>query len=220
MKRTVLTSSTAACTPTGPNAAKVADETTWTDATSPEINPYRRSKVLAERAAWDFVAGSDHSMELTTILPGAIFGPVVGTEIPGSVEVIQRLLSGAMPGVPRIGFSIVDVRDLADLHIRAMAAPQAAGERFVATGDFLWMQEMARILRTELGEQAAKVPTRRLPSWLVRAMARAVPPMRTLTPLLDRELTFSSAKAREVLGFAPRPGAETVVDCARDLVRR
>jgi nucleoside-diphosphate-sugar epimerase len=217
VKRVVLTSSTAAATPTGPGAATVADETVWTDPASRDVNTYRRSKTLAERAAWDFMAAHAGPTTLTTILPGAVFGPVLAPDTPGSVEVIRRLLAGRPPGIPRLGFSIVDVRDLADLHIRAMTSPQAAGERFIATGEFMWMADIARTLRTQLGRRAAKVPTRHVPSVVVRAVARFVPPMRTLTPLLGRELTFSSAKARQVLGFSPRPAATTVVDCANSL---
>jgi dihydroflavonol-4-reductase len=217
VKRVVLTSSTGASTPTGPGAATVADETVWTDPTSPDINAYRRSKTLAERAAWDFIADQASPITLTTVLPGAVFGPILGTEIAGSVEVIQRLLAGRPPGIPHLGLSIVDVRDLADLHIRAMTSPQAAGERFIAAGEFMWMADIAQTLRSRLGERAAKVPTRRLPSFVLRSLAWFVPPLRPLTPLLGRELSFSSAKARRVLGFSPRPAATTVIDCANSL---
>jgi nucleoside-diphosphate-sugar epimerase len=157
-------------------------------------------------------------MTLTTILPVAIFGPVLASDNPGSsVEVIKRLLAGRPPGLPRFGFSIVDVRDLADLHIRAMTAPDAAGERFIASGEFMWMSDMARTLRANLGKRAAKVPTRELPGPLVRILAWFVPQLRPLTPLLGRRLTFSSAKAQRMLGFSPRPAATTVVDCAESL---
>jgi dihydroflavonol-4-reductase len=109
------------------------------------------------------------------------------------------------------------VRDLADLHIRAMTAPEAAGERFIAVGEFRWMADIARTLRSKLGDRAAKVPTRTLPDRVVRVLAWFVPPLRTLTPLLGRELTFSSAKARRVLAFLPRPADTTIVDCANSL---
>jgi nucleoside-diphosphate-sugar epimerase len=217
VKRVVLTSSTGACTPVGPAAAKVADETVWTDADSPQVNTYRRSKTLAEQAAWQFIEQNPGPMTLTAVLPAAVFGPVLGEVLPGTAETLQRLLSGQFPGIPRLGFSIVDARDLADLHLQAMTAPQAAGERFVAAGEFLWLAEIAQILRSSLGERAARIPARRMPSPMLRGLAWFVPTLRTLTPLLDRELAFSSAKAQRVLGFTPRPAADTISDCAASL---
>jgi nucleoside-diphosphate-sugar epimerase len=122
--------------------------------------------VLAERAAWDLMTGNADHTTLTTILPGAVFGPLLTAENLGSVQVIQRLLEGRPPGIPRLGFSVVDVRDLADLHIRAMTAPNAAGQRFLATGDFMWMKDIAGTLRARLGERAARVrPARCRTSW-------------------------------------------------------
>jgi dihydroflavonol-4-reductase len=218
VKRVVMTSSTAAATPSPSDVDAVADETVWTDVTDPDVTPYRRSKVLAERAAWDFMDGYDGPTTLTTILPVAIFGPVLAPDNRGSVDVIQRLLTGRPPVLPRFGFSIVDVRDLADLHIRAMTSPEAAGERFVAAGEFRWLSDIARTLRERLGDRAAKVPTRGVPDGVVRLLARVVPPLRTLTPLLGRDLAFDASKARRVLGFAPRPAASTVVDCAESLL--
>ncbi|MEV0718759.1 NAD-dependent epimerase/dehydratase family protein [Asanoa sp. NPDC050611] len=213
VRRVVMTSSTAATTPA--DSRGVADETVWTDPADPNLTPYRRSKLLAERAAWDYAAAN--GLELTTVLPAAVFGPVRSPANAGSVEVIARLLTGRPPLLPRFGFTIVDVRDLADLHIRAMTDPAAAGERFIGAGEFRWLAEIAATLRTHLGGAARKVPTRPVPDGLVRALARVVPPLRTLTPLLGRDLTFTSAKAQRVLGFTPRPVAETILDCARSL---
>jgi nucleoside-diphosphate-sugar epimerase len=206
-----MTSSTAAATPASAKAA-VSDESVWTDPDDRAVTPYRRSKVLAERAAWDFMAAHPSATTLTTILPVAIFGPVLPGVSAGSVDIIRRLLTGRPPVLPRLGFTIVDVRDLADLHLRAMVSPAAAGERFIGAGEFRWLSEIAGTLRSRLGERAAKVPTRGVPDFLVRLLARFVPPLRTLTPLLGRQLTFSSAKARRVLGFSPRPVEETIVD--------
>jgi nucleoside-diphosphate-sugar epimerase len=211
VQRVVMTSSTAAATPASAKAA-VSDESVWTDPDDRAVTPYRRSKVLAERAAWDFMAAHPSATTLTTILPVAIFGPVLPGVSAGSVDIIRRLLTGRPPVLPRLGFTIVDVRDLADLHLRAMVSPAAAGERFIGAGEFRWLSEIAGTLRSRLGERAAKVPTRGVPDFLVRLLARFVPPLRTLTPLLGRQLTFSSAKARRVLGFSPRPVEETIVD--------
>ncbi len=217
VQRIVMTSSTAACT--GPGG-QPGDESVWTDPAGRGVTPYRRSKILAERAAWDFMATSSTrttQTTLTTVLPGAIFGPVLTTANLGSVELVQRLLTGRPPALPRVGFTVIDVRDLADLHIRAMTAPEAAGERFIAAGQFMSFAHMAGVLRARLGDRAAKVPTREIPDFVVRVLARFIPPLRALVPLLGSPRVFSSAKAQRVLGFVPRPGAETIVDCAESL---
>ena len=155
---------------------------------------------------------------LTTILPGAVFGPILGTDNLGTVQVIGRLLRGAMPGTPKIGLEVVDVRDLADIHIRAMTSSAAAGERFLATGEFMWMRDIARVLRMGLGDDAAKVPKRDLPNAVVRAMAKVRPELQGIMPGLGRRNRHTTAKAERVLGWTPRPGAETVLDCARSLI--
>ena len=151
VKRVVMTSAAAAArTPMNSNA--VSDETVWADADDPRFDAYRRSKIIAERAAWDFMA--NESTEFTTILPGAVFGPALMRGDGGSVRVIGGLLQGRPPGLPRLGFWIVDVRDLADLHIRAMTSPAAAGERFIAANEFMWMEDVASALRKGLGDRA------------------------------------------------------------------
>lgn len=218
IKRVVFTSSTAAATPPVQSGDSVNDETVWTDPNDPDINAYRQSKALAERAAWDFMTANPGSTTLTTILPSAVFGPVLTMENLGSVQVIQRMLDGRLPGTPRIGFCVVDVRDVADAHIRAMTLPEAAGQRFIAAGEFMWMEEIAQTLRTKLGEPAGKVLTRRLPNFVVKLMALINPPLRAVTPTLGRKHVFNSAKAQRVLGFSPRPAATTVVECAESLI--
>lgn len=218
VKRVVMTSSGAAATPRDLRKTKVADETVWTDPKDPNINAYRYSKLLAERAAWDFMAEHKGTMTLTTVLPTAVFGPILSRDSMSSVQLILALLNGAQPAIPRMGFNVVDVRDVADLHIRAMTAPEAAGERFIAASDFMWMGDVAAALRENLGAKAAKVPTRNMPSFLVRLLALFSPRLRAIVPTLDRELSFSAAKAQRVLGFRFRPAGETVVDCGKSLV--
>tara|TARA_R110000868_G_scaffold17312_3_gene76205 strand:- start:561 stop:1568 length:1008 start_codon:yes stop_codon:yes gene_type:complete len=218
VKRVVVTSSGAAATPRNLKKVKVSDETVWTDPNDPNINAYRKSKLMAERAVWEFVADYNGSTSVTTILPAAIFGPVLTKDGLGSVALIQTLLKGAQPAIPRIGFNVVDVRDVAELHILAMTAPEAAGERFVAAGDFMWMGDVATVLRNKLGSRAAKVPTRNMPSLVVRFLALFMPQLRAIVPNLDRDLSFSAAKAERVLGWKARPAAVTVVDCAESLL--
>lgn len=216
VRQVVMTSSTAACTPVPPPEGRAIDESDWTDPDQPDLSPYRRSKVLAERAAWEFMAG--RTTTLTTILPGAIFGPVLSRGQLGSVAFIQRLLNGQPPALPRLTFNITDVRDLANLHVRAMLTPGAAGERFIAMGDALWYEEMALVMKSRLGARAAQVPTRRMPDFAFKALAVASPQMRALLPLLGRTQQFSAAKARHVLGFEPRPPQDTIADCGASLL--
>lgn len=214
--RVVMTSAANTASPTSYTAGGVYDETTFS-ADDPAFPAYRRSKIVAERAAWDFMAGYDGPTTLTTVLPGAVFGPVLSGGSLGSVQIIQRLLEGKMPGVPRVGLEVVDVRDVVDLHLRAMTSPAAAGERFLGTGEFLWMRDIAAALRAGLGEQGRRVPTRQLPDVAVRIAARRDPGLRSIIPGLGRRAVHSTEKARRVLGWTTRPAADTVVDTARSL---
>lgn len=218
VKRVVITSSGAAATPRNLKKVKIVDETVWTDPNDPNINAYRKSKLMAERAVWDFVADYKGPTTVTTILPAAIFGPVLTKDSLGSVAIIQGLLKGTQPAIPRIGFNVIDVRDVAELHILAMTAPEAAGERYIAAGDFMWMADVAAVLREKLGKRAAKVPTRNMPSLVVRFLALFMPQLRAVVPNLDRDLSFSSAKAQRAFSWVPRPARVTVVECAESLL--
>jgi dihydroflavonol-4-reductase len=147
-----------------------------------------------------------------------VFGPILDTDNLGSVQVIGRLLQGRIGGVPRIGLEVVDVRDIADVHIRAMTTPEAAGQRFLATGEFMWMSDIASVLRERLGADAQRVPTRTIPDPLVRLVALFDPQLRAITPGLGRRSRHTTAKAQTLLGWQPRPGADTVEACARSLI--
>src|SRR5947209_11252503 len=166
VQRVVLTSSVAAVRHSrAPSAVAPYDETDWTDPDDLRRTPYTRSKTIAERAVWDRVRAVGADSRLATVNPGAIIGPVLGDDRSYSLQAIERLLNG-MPAMPRLGFTFVDVRDVADLHIRAMTAGEAGGERFLAVDRFLRMQDVGRILRERLGPAAAKVPTRVAPNLL------------------------------------------------------
>lgn len=218
VKRVVATSACAAASPALYTDDGVTDETLWTDPEDPRLSPYRKSKTLSELAAWEFMKAQSGPTTLTTILPGAVFGPVLTAERIGTAQVIGRLLQGRMPGNPRVGFEVVDVRDLAEAHIRAMTSPQAAGERFIAVGDFMWMADISRILRAKLGTTASKVPKRDLPDFVLKLMAHFNPSVRAITLGLGRKHRHTPEKAQRLLGWRARPGAETVVDCAQSLL--
>ena len=151
---------------------------------------------------------------LATVLPAAVAGPVFSAEYAHAAQLVQRMLSGKVPRFPHLGFCVVDVRDAVDLHLRAMTAPEAAGERFIAASEWMWMADVAQVLRAELGDAAKKVPTRSMPDPVLRLVALFQRPVRFVLPLLGRKHVFSSAKARTVLGWNPRPAAVTLVDSA------
>jgi dihydroflavonol-4-reductase len=213
VKRVVMTSSCAAATPPSGEEG-VFDEMLWTDPSSAGIDAYRTSKLMAERTAWE--VAQERQLSLTTVLPGAVFGPLLSTGTAGSVKVIGQMLQG-MPGVPRIGLNIVDVRDLAELHILALTNPQAGGERYIAVSEHLWMKEVAEVLREELGDKASKVSKRSIPDFAIKALVKAAPDAKALIPMLGRRYEYTNAKAR-TLGWQPRPARETVVDCAESLL--
>ena len=217
VERVVVTSSVAAVRGGVQGSEVPLTEADWTDGDNPALEPYTRSKAIAERAAWDLVAGRGEQGKLAAVNPGAILGPVLGEDRSFSLQMVERLLKG-IPGTPRIGFSVVDVRDVADLHLRAMTAPEAGGERLIAVARFMWMADVAEILRERLGPAAAKVPKRSLPDFLVRAMGLFDPSVRSVARQLGQRVELSNEKARTLLGWQPRPVEETVVDCARSLI--
>jgi dihydroflavonol-4-reductase len=216
-ERVVVTSSVAAVRGGVKSAPAPLTEADWTDGDNADLQPYTRSKTLAERAAWDLVAERGETAKLAVVNPGAILGPVLGDERSTSLGLVERLLKG-MPGTPRIGFSVVDVRDVADLQIRAMTAPEAGGERFIAVARFQWMADIAAVMRDRLGPAAAaKVPKRALPDFLVRAIGIFDPSVRSVAKQLGEKVELSAQKAESLLGWSPRPVEETIVDCARSL---
>jgi nucleoside-diphosphate-sugar epimerase len=192
-------------------------EEDWTDGDDTSRSPYVRSKTLAEQAAWEHVRAAGATERLAVVNPGAIIGPVISDDHSYSLQAIQRLLDG-MPAAPRLGFAFVDVRDVVDLHLRARADPGAGGERFIATDRFLWMPEVAAVLRARLGDAARKVPSRTAPDILIRAMALFDPSVRSVLGDLGRASYFSSVKARSQLGWEPRPVEDSIEDCARSLL--
>jgi nucleoside-diphosphate-sugar epimerase len=218
VQRIVLTSSVAAASRASGLMESVSDETVWTTLDDPNVGAYARSKTLAERMAWDLIASSGGATTLVAINPSVVLGPVLSGDYSASVQVVERLLSGRVPGIPRLGFNVVDVRDVADLHILAMTAPEAAGQRFIAAGSFGWLADLAILLRARLGDAANKVPTRRVPDFLVRLAALFSRELRTAVPRLGQKRDFTSAKAQATLGWRPRPLEETVLDCARSLI--
>lgn len=220
VKRVVVTSSFAAIGYGHPPRATPFDETVWSDIDGVDVQAYPKSKTLAERAAWDFIAREGGGLELAVVNPTAVFGPVLGADFSSSIGIIKALLDGAMPAVPRIYFGLVDVRDVADLHLRVMSAPGANGERFLATsGDIMSVLQIARLLRGKLGRRARRVPRFQAPDWMMRLAARRNPQARAALPLLGKVRRSTSAKAQTLLGWRPRDNAEMLVATAESLIK-
>jgi nucleoside-diphosphate-sugar epimerase len=220
VRRVVLTSSFAAAGYGHPPRETPFDETSWADISHGGVTTYVKSKTLAERAAWDFVAKEGGGLELAVINPVGIFGPVLGPDYSTSIALVRRLMEGGMPGCPRLYFGVVDVRDAAALHLLAMTHPAAKGERFLAAaGDFMSVQDIARVLRAQMGAAGGKVPVRQLPNWLVRLAALRDPGVRQFVPELGKRKNATSEKARRVLGWTPRSNEEAIVATAESLMR-
>ncbi|MZD03540.1 NAD-dependent epimerase/dehydratase family protein [Streptomyces sp. SID5785] len=217
VKRTVLTSSFAAVGYSR-RPGDTYDESDWTDPAD-DNTPYVRSKAVAERAAWDFVAAEGGGTELSVINPTGIFGPLLGPYPSASTGLVKAMLDGAMPVVPPVCFGVVDVRDVADLHVRAMTDPAAAGERFLACGgEAVSFLGIARVLAEHLGDAAARVPARELTVAELRAAAQEDPRLRDAVRQAGRVPVIRTDKARRLLGWSPRAVGATLVDTATSLI--
>ncbi|WP_224372294.1 SDR family oxidoreductase [Hyalangium versicolor] len=219
IKRVVLTSAFGAIgVGHKPSYRRPFDETDWSDLTG-NVASYQKSKTLSERAAWDFIGSEGRGLELSAVNPVAVLGPALGADYSHSIRLIKNLMDG-QPGCPKVNSGFVDVRDVADLHLRAMTYPAAKGERFLAiTGESMWMADVAKVLRLRMGTAASQVPTRVLPNWLVRLMALGNPALKGIVPLLGVNMNATSEKARRLLGWAPRSREEAIVATAESLIR-
>ena len=216
--RVVMTSSTAAICYGMERGRRVFTEADWTDVHHRDSYAYIKSKAVAERAARDWRDAEGGALELCTINPGAVIGPVLGRDFSASLEIVRKLLAGKVPGLPRFGFPLVDVRDIADAHVRAMVTPGLDRERFLCAGPFHWMADIAEILRRELGDDARRVPRRRLPDALVKVASWFDPEVRQVITELGKERVCDCRHAKDVLGWEPRPTVGSLVDCARSLI--
>lgn len=218
VKRFVMTSSVAAIAYGRGRGVHHFTEKDWTDLSKPGLTPYIQSKTIAERAAREWVTKEGADLEYVSICPSVVLGPVWSRDYSASVVVVKKLLDGSLGACPDIGFGIVDVRDVADLHVRALTTPGIAGERFIANDRFFKLREVADVLRAQLGPQAAKVTTRNAPDWGVRIAALFVPVAKAVVGELGSVRHQSAAHAKDKLGWATRPGEESIVDAARALL--
>jgi nucleoside-diphosphate-sugar epimerase len=205
-----------------PHTHDVFTEQDWSVIDGPGVDAYGRSKILAERAAWDFAAAEGGSTELVTMLPVAVMGPVMGREISGANQLVQRILDGKLPGFPNMYIPIVDVRDVASAHVAAMTAADAAGQRIlVADGEpAIAMTRIGAVLRDHLGDAAKRVPTRRIPDVVVRVGALFSTELRSVAAELGLVKRVSDDKARRVLGLQARSSEEAIVAAAESMIAK
>ena len=219
IERCVLTSSTVAIVSGHlPSQGKVYTEADWTDADSQTITPYPLSKTLAERAAWDFIANDKSGMTLVAINPGLILGPLLDRNSGSSVELISLLLKGAYPAVPRVHFSIADVRDVAAMHVAAMENPNAAGQRFVCATDAVWTKEISLILLKHFPAFRRKLPTREIPDFIVRIAALFDSRLKATIPELSASKDVSNEKASSLLDLKFRSSEQAIIATAQSLI--
>ncbi|MBI5257753.1 MAG: NAD-dependent epimerase/dehydratase family protein [Burkholderiales bacterium] len=219
VERVVLTSSIAAII-SRMHDGRLFTEADWSDLDSPHAGAYDKSKHLAERAAWDFVAGlpPPQRLELVVINPGLLLGPLLGGALSTSPLVVHKLLNRDVPACPDVHFAIVDVRDVAAAHVAAMTHPQAAGERFICADQDVSMLDIARVLHEGFAARGFRVPTRKLPLLAMRLVALFDPAVRLALPYVGRPERVDSGKARRLLGWTTRPMRETILATGESLV--
>ncbi len=221
--RFVQTSSMAAVAYGRSETDYTVDESDWTDIHHPDVYPYVKSKTIAEAAARGWIA--DHSgsangeMEFVSVNPSMVLGPVDNAKFSASVEAVKQLMDGSMPMAPDLGFAVVDLRDVADLHVRCLEEPDLGGERFLAAGRFMKMIEIAEVLRAGLpAELTGKVPKKIMPNWMVSIAGAFNEGVKTIKPELGKSRHVDAGHALERLGWKTRAEEESILDCARDLV--
>ena len=203
----------------GENRPAVLTEEHWSNPDNLKDNTaYTRSKTIAERAAWDYVNGEGKGLELAVINPAAVLGPVMSGDLSASLELLTMPLSGKIPAVPRVGFGIVDVRDVAAAQVAAMTVPGAAGERFLVSQPFMWFSDVADVLREAFPAYAKKLPKGTMPDFMLKIVAVFNPTLKQVIPELGRQRQISNEKARTILGWTPRTANEAIIDGAQSLI--
>lgn len=220
VRRVVMTSSFAAIGYGQKPQTTPFTEMNWTNPRAKDVQPYAKSKTLAEHEAWNFMGRERGGLELAVVNPVGVFGPVLGSDYSTSILVVQKMMDGALPGCPKVYFGVVDVRDVADLHLRAMTHPSAVGERFLAvSGDFMSVAEMAKVLKSRMGVWAKRVRTWQIPNIVVRLAALRDPAVKQVIPELGKRKNATSEHARKLLGWEPRSREDAIAATAESLVK-
>lgn len=212
VKRVVMTSNFGAVGYSHKEPQIPITESEWTNPNEKGLSSYNKSKVMAERAAWDFIQQEGGGMELSVINPVGIFGPALSADLSSGFELVKNILDGSMKAIPKLWLNIIDVRDVADLHIRAMISPDANGQRFLAlAGGKISLPEIALLLKEKMPEIAGKVSGKTLPDWLVHITALFNPKAKAIASMLKASRNVSNEKARKVLGWQPLANNEEAV---------
>jgi dihydroflavonol-4-reductase len=220
VRRVVLTSSISTIVYARDPTHGPFTEVEWTDPDAAGLTAYVRAKTLAERAAWNFVSDAGAGIELAVINPAGVYGPVLCEDVSTSIRLVHRLLTGTINGCPDLWFGVVDVRDVVDLHLRAMRSSAASGERFIAmSGDAMSVIDVARLLISHCGRDVKSIPTRRIPNWLVRLSALRDPIARQILPELGVRRAATSEKATRILGWQPTRTRESAITATADSLR-
>lgn len=219
VKRVVMTSSMAAIAyGWGDKRPAVLTEDHWSDPDNLKDNTaYARSKTIAEKAAWDYVRGEGEGLELAVINPVAVLGPAMSDDVSSSLQMVSQPLEGKLPAYPKLSFGIIDVRDVAEAHVRAMTLPEAAGERFLLGDKVMWMSEMGDVLREAFPDR--KLPSGTLPNWVVKLVSYINPPLKQILPELGKTRSFSNEKLRTVLGITPVASEDAIRASAESLIK-
>jgi dihydroflavonol-4-reductase len=195
----------------------IFNETNWTDETnSKDTTPYIRSKTIAEKAAWEFMKNNNRGLELATVLPGAILGPVLEEDFGTSANIVIKTLDGSSPALPKIGFDIIDVRSVADLLIKVMEMPNAKGQRYIASSGYLSFKEIATILKQHY--PGRKIPSKELPNFFVRLLSNFDATLKPILIDLNIKRKIDNSKATRELGWKPLPAREAVLACAQSAI--
>lgn len=218
VKRVVMVSSIAAIVygKSKEELNKVFDESDWTDETSSkDTTPYFKSKAIAEKAAWEFIRQDKSNLELVTVCPGAILGPVLENDFGTSANIVIKILDGSSPALPKIGFDVIDVRSAADLLIKAMETPQAAGNRYIASSGYMTFKEVAMILKEQYPSK--KIPTAELPNFAARLFSIFEKSLRPILIELGIKRKTEITKAQKELQWQPLSPKTAVLACAESV---
>jgi nucleoside-diphosphate-sugar epimerase len=221
IKRVVIVSSNAAISAGHTGENRVFDENDWSLIEN-NIGAYSKSKTLAERAAWEFINGPENvnKLEMVSINPPLIFGPVPNKDFPTSGEMIRIFMRGEVPGVARLKIAIVDVRDVASAIILGMTTPEAAGNRFACPTATVWYKEIVDILYREFKGQGYKIPRVVFPNFLVRVMAMLDKRVALVSRDVDWDYELSNEKSKRVLKWQPRSKDEAILSMAHSLIEQ
>lgn len=220
VKRVVMTSNFGAVGYSHTDTSKLITEESWTNPNEKGLSAYNKSKVMAEKAAWDFIKSEGGTMELTVINPVGIFGAALDKKLSSGYELLKKIIDGTMKAIPNMTISIVDVSDLADLHIRAMTNPKAAGQRFLAlSGGVMTLPQIAGFLKSKLGKKGKNISTVRMPDWFVHIAALFSPIAKNIVPQLGKYRDASNEKAKTILGWQPRSNEEALLAAAETLFK-